>query len=354
MKRIIIALALIIICNTSNAQTLCPGGGTNFASSVVFNNSWISGCATGSSCTGGTEFDNRASCEPTTAMDACAPGPSCTTNSQDGSDIWFTFFAQSSTATINVIQNVSFVACIQAFSGGPTCGSLVEIGCAKAGGPSSGVVLNLTGLTVSQQYFFRVFGSASSASQRTGTYCFCGSVGLGSTVLPVTLSQFSVNDNGRNAELKWSTVSETNNLHFEIEKSIDGISFSKLAIVRGSTNSTSLKNYSYIDKGLAPGTYFYRLKQVDLNGRYTYSKIITVKIKSDGSLFIFPVPATDQVVIESVKILQADLYNSGGQLIKTIFLKQGKNFLQVSQFPPGIYWLKSKEENVTLKLVISR
>src|SRR5215212_12050438 len=123
MKKLLALPVFLIAFIFSNAQ-LCPGGGTDFSSAVFFTPAWISGCATGTSCSGGTVFDNRAACEPTTAIDPCAPTPSCGTVGQMGSDLWFKFYASGTTATISVIQSVSFIATVQAFSGGPTCGSL--------------------------------------------------------------------------------------------------------------------------------------------------------------------------------------------------------------------------------------
>jgi len=80
-------------------------------------------------------------------MEACGPDPSCTTPSENGSDLWFKFYATGTTATIKVIQNIAFAAAIEAFSGS-SCGTLSEIGCVKAAGTTGGVTLNLSGLTV--------------------------------------------------------------------------------------------------------------------------------------------------------------------------------------------------------------
>src|SRR5687767_12484809 len=219
----VLLAAIFIPFSALDGQLLCPGGGSTFATSVTFNQNWISGCLNVTNCSGGSSLDNRTACEPITTMDACAPAPSCTVNSQDGSDIWFNFYATGNTATINLIQNIAFVAAIQVFSGGPLCGTLTEIGCVKATGPNSAITLNLSGLTMGQQYYFRVFGSASAAAQRTGTYCFCGSAGLGSTVLPATLSHFEAIGKTGKIELNWITESESNSWFFEIERSEDGV-----------------------------------------------------------------------------------------------------------------------------------
>lgn len=353
-KPTLLLLIPFLFTKFSNAQ-LCPGGGTDFASSVTFSDAWIAGCLTGTSCNGGVEFDNRAACEPTTLMDACAPAPSCTISAQDGSDVWFNFYALATTATINVIQNVSFITCIQAFSGGPACGSLVEIGCAKAGGPSSGVVLNLTGLTVGTQYYFRIFGSANSAAQRTGTYCFCGSAGLGSTVLPVSLSSFKAStSNDHHVLLNWITASEFNNRFFEIEHSTDGVLFNYLDRITGRGTTVSPSSYSYTHRFVPVGKHYYRLKQIDIDGRFTYSPIVSASIKQTDILDMYPVPASDKLIIQSNRMMMVGLINSSGQLVKNISLRNGRNDLPVSQLPPGIYILRSEEYDRVWKFSIVR
>jgi len=138
-------------------------------------------------------------------MDACAPAPSCGNVPNNASDIWFKFYASSATAHISCFQNTSLVIGVQAFSGGPVCGSLSEIGCALAGGPSSGVQLNLSGLSPGVLYYFRIFGSANPVSQRTGLYCFCGSTGLGIfLILPVRLTDFSGLSTANKINISWT------------------------------------------------------------------------------------------------------------------------------------------------------
>src|SRR5690349_8269093 len=109
---------------------LCPGGGVDFNSAVTFDPAWIYGCNTGTSCNGGVSLSNRVACQPTAALDACAPAPSCGNIVTNASNVWFKFYAAGPTALISCFQNSSFVIGIQAFSGGPACGSLTELGCA--------------------------------------------------------------------------------------------------------------------------------------------------------------------------------------------------------------------------------
>lgn len=346
MKKNLILLWILFSARFVNGQ-LCPGGGTTFSNSVVFVQSWISSCATGTSCTGGIEFDNRSSCEPTTAMDACAPAPSCATPlSNNGSDIWFKFYATGTTATINVIQNVSFVAAIQAFSGGPACGSLSEIGCALAGGPSSGVTLNLSGLTANSLYYFRVFGSANSASQRTGTYCFCGSAGLRSAALPVVLTSFNASAQQNKIFLSWHTASELNNKNFEVQRSRDGNDFATIGIIAGKGTSSVPSDYSFTDVNPYDGINYYRLKQVDWDDKYEYSKIVSVKIDLGNAVSLFSSLVKEKLIIFSSINTWATLLNEQGQILHRLTLINGRNEISIGDLAGGVYFIRSENDQL--------
>jgi hypothetical protein len=125
MKKLFYICALLILSIHSHAQIL--GGGTLFSHAITFNPTWITACPGG-----GATLSNQSSFEPATAMDPCAPAPACATGTT-GSDVWFSFFAQATTATIVAEPSASFDIGIQAFSGS-TCPGLVNIGCIDANG----------------------------------------------------------------------------------------------------------------------------------------------------------------------------------------------------------------------------
>jgi Secretion system C-terminal sorting domain len=350
MKKLIL-LATAILCVIIMRAQLCPGGGVDFANIVTFDQSWIQGCLTGTSCNGGVEFDNRTACEPTSAIDACAPAPTCTANT-NGSDIWFRFFATGTTATINVIQQVSFIAVIQAFSGGPACGGLTQIGCAIAGGPSSGVALNLSGLTLGGTYYFRVFGSSNSAAQRTGTFCFCGSVGVGGAILPVVLTDFKAVAQKNRVILKWTTASELDNRSFELERSTDGTNFTALTTINGSGTTSSSTQYEHTDVLAVKGNNYYRLKITDANGRHNYSDIRVAKIDYGKLISVFNNPVKGDLIIDASAATKIVLMNMSGQQVQTAQLKQGRNVIAVSYLNTGNYFVKSIRDNETYKISI--
>ena len=99
--------------------------------------------------------------------------------------------------------------------------------------------------------------------------------------LPIELSSFTASVNLNNINLNWNTSTEVNNNGFEVERKADenNSSWSKIGFVQGYGNSNSPKEYSFIDKNLTGGTKFtYRLKQIDNDGKYQYSKEIEVEV----------------------------------------------------------------------------
>jgi len=97
--------------------------------------------------------------------------------------------------------------------------------------------------------------------------------------IPVELTSFSATINNSVVDLYWSTSTETNNFGFHIERSKDKIGFNQIAFVPGSGTTTEIKTYSYIDSTVTSGKYYYRLKQVDYNGNFSYSMIVEVDLE---------------------------------------------------------------------------
>ena len=95
--------------------------------------------------------------------------------------------------------------------------------------------------------------------------------------LPVSLIEFDATNTNKGNIIKWETASEENNDHFDLERSMDGKDFEKISSENGQGNSQSLVSYEYLDKSIITGECFYRLKQVDYNGKFIYSPIAKVK-----------------------------------------------------------------------------
>lgn len=101
---------------------------------------------------------------------------------------------------------------------------------------------------------------------------------IGDNALPVELITFSAQIINKNVILNWETATEVRNYGFDVEKSIDGKVFIKLGFVQGNGNSNSNKYYSFEDNSPETGINYYRLKQIDTDGSFEYSKIISINI----------------------------------------------------------------------------
>ena len=170
-------------------------------------------------------------------------------------------------------------------------------------------------------------------------------------VTPVSLSvkllDFKAVLRNEKVYLDWSTMTETHNDYFTIERSSDGHYFYPISTVKGFENSTSLKHYDEIDPNPLKGISYYRLKQTDTDGRFSYSVIRAVQNNLNG-LVIFPNPAVDNhfqieftsEVSENVNVI---IYDNIGQIIyqNSFTSTKGSNHqkIQLNHPAKGLYML---------------
>ena len=115
-----------------------------------------------------------------------------------------------------------------------------------------------------------------------------------SSPLPITLLNFDARLNKKNkVDLWWTTSSEINNDYFTVEKSRDGMNFEAIAIVDGAGNSTTYLDYAATDDHPYPGINYYRLRQTDFDGHFSFSEIkaVTLDGKTGFDIVLFPNPA---------------------------------------------------------------
>jgi len=146
--------------------------------------------------------------------------------------------------------------------------------------------------------------------------------------LPVELTSFSASRNSGIVNLKWSTSVEIKNIGFEIQRQSAGSasSWEKIGFVKGAGNSSSVKMYSYSDKGfLSPGKYQYRLNQIDQDGRSFLSKTIEVNVSLPQQYSLnqnYPNPFNPTTIIEyslpKAGNVELTLYNSIGQIVSRL------------------------------------
>ncbi|GLU54910.1 hypothetical protein Dfri01_43710 [Dyadobacter frigoris] len=166
--------------------------------------------------------------------------------------------------------------------------------------------------------------------------------------LPVTLVSFEGKNKSATTILIWKTTSETNNKGFEIEKSKDARNFETIGFIDGNGDSNAANDYNFLDKNPYAVSY-YRLKQIDYDGKFEYSRTIYVK-KNNTKLSFYPNPAKDQLLVLGLeKEENVTMHNLEGRIILNQKLQPSQS-INTRNFSNGLYVIKIGEE--TRKVVI--
>ncbi|KAA3437837.1 Ig-like domain-containing protein [Rufibacter hautae] len=171
------------------------------------------------------------------------------------------------------------------------------------------------------------------------------------TPLPVTLTSFTASATNNGIKLNWTTASEKDNAYFQVERSINGNTFLSIGQVNGNGTSSVAKNYSFTDGSAPAGTVYYRLKQVDVNGAFEYSKVVSVNAagnKATAQVAVSPNPFTREVSISINSVedrtVQVELYDLNQKLIykESANVTSGKVKLtrDLSRIANGVYILR--------------
>lgn len=175
-----------------------------------------------------------------------------------------------------------------------------------------------------------------------------------SSPLPVTWASFSIGQVNGGVRLQWKTAMEKDNAEFFVEHSIDGIHFNSIAKIVAAGNSSALQTYSYLHEAPARGSNYYRIRQVDFDGRQTYSDVKRISLTSEvRQLKVLTNPVENGRLLIAVQkgTQSVSLYTTQGRLLLTKRLGEGTHSIDVSAYAKGIYWLKTNEqtEKVILK-----
>lgn len=174
-------------------------------------------------------------------------------------------------------------------------------------------------------------------------------------VVPIKYSSFDATATGNTITCNWVTEQEMNNNYFELERSFDGTAFKMIALVFSNDgNSTAKQHYKYKDNAAAlknnPVVY-YRIKQVDMDGKATYSKVVTVKLVNNmlHEVQVSPNPFMQNITVKMTaaenSIASITLTNTQGQkvIVKQVSLNKGSNNLSINDLQnlaKGMYFMQ--------------
>lgn len=181
---------------------------------------------------------------------------------------------------------------------------------------------------------------------------------LSNGTLPINLLEFKCIEASETVELQWKTSNEINNAGFDIERSADAVHWEKLAFKPASQSASTVVTYYFTDARPLDGIAYYRLKQIDRDGIYSYSKTISVnRSKPNYLLRVWPNPTSDVLDIRFAGNQISGslfLYNASGQLVlQQTISNQPVYHVNLKQLPGGTYHLVciSEKEKISIPVI---
>lgn len=178
--------------------------------------------------------------------------------------------------------------------------------------------------------------------------------------IPVELTSFSAKEAGAVNILKWTTESELNNSHFDIERSADGVNFEAIGQVEGYGTTFEKQRYSFTDETPNASSY-YRLKQIDFGGKFEYSNIVNVNRRGVANdIKLFPNPTQANTVVNFLSDVDEEISIAITDITGRVLMTQLKNATQganqfnlnLTQLPRGSYFVRLQFSSSTTVLPI--
>lgn len=268
--------------------------------------------------------------------------------------------------TVKLVGHSSSTETTGSYSAGSSCGDTRVTITPPAGTPLKSITIKYRpayGTSTSNAYY-NVNPKPASQYVSFGNPTFTATSGC--SALPISFSYFNAEklfDNKVN--LKWKTSTEVNSNYFSIERTVNGVDFEEIAQIKSTGSSKNNSTYYYQDQIINENIIYYRLKEIDFDGSYMYSDIVSIEgIKSKNIVKnIFPNPSSSNVKIDfnaiSDGILNYQIVNYVGQIVseKEIHVSSGNSIIDIdiSSLNKGVYFIKvsfnENEYNYIQKLI---
>gem|GEM_PF-139500 len=181
------------------------------------------------------------------------------------------------------------------------------------------------------------------AVQAVGEFGALSGLKIASVALPLTGLELKAEKNASSVLLSFTTRSEINTSHFEVERSANGSTFITLPVqIKAAGNAQTANTYSFVDKQLFEDDVFYRIKAIDRDGRYSYSNSVLVRGSNTNNIVVYPSVSTGAITIVHPKansVKKIDIYSMAGSKVMSISAKEGDatTTADVSSLSAGTY-----------------
>lgn len=300
------------------------------------------------------------------ARDTNGPAASWTTNAIDitSCDALSISFNITESGTMEACgtgcNSADFVAFEYSIDGGGWISPPNSYSCGGSCAPSSGRAIaddDVTSLNYSTGCVG--LGGGSSLRLRIQTQCWAASEYWridnvvvscdGCNTLPIELKSFNATKKNSEVLLEWETASESNNDYFTVERSLDAENWQEIGQIDGAGNSQQTLSYDTLDRTPLRGTSYYRLKQTDFDGSFSYSEIRSVNFEEGASVLLYPNPAKTKLTIQGeasalkeIAIFSATGQNVTGRLSRIVNDEETIVF-DLSGIPSGVYFVKTSK-----------
>ena len=184
----------------------------------------------------------------------------------------------------------------------------------------------------------------------SGAYYYIDDINVHeATVLPIELVSFEASaQSDRTVLCEWATASETGNDHFDVERSPNAFDWQRIGTLSGAGTSMSEQRYALVDPAPLGGANYYRLKQVDMDGGFTYSDVRYVELPNAGmGIDVWPDPSDGEVSVSlsanASRAITLEVDDASGRSVMQRSLKPGER-ATIADLSPGCYLLRAADD----------
>lgn len=199
--------------------------------------------------------------------------------------------------------------------------------------------------TYTLEVYWRIDGTFLFSFDSNGGNNYKATYTVTRSTLPVSLIDFSVKTVQKQVFANWSTASERNNARFDLERSSDARTFESIARLDGHGTTTTRQTYSAVDESPRLGINYYRLRQTDSDGKFSYSPLRSAILRTNGEIVLAGLPANDVLSIDGLEdASQVDISTTQGRSIYQQKSNGSQTQVDVRTWPSGLYLLRVADQ----------